>query len=558
MRNAIPAGLLLLLLAIPAFAQDPSFGEVMEVRVTNIDVIVTGKGGKPVPGLKLEDFELYENGVKKEITNFLEIHEDAVPVLTAAGTPAGEATSGSTPAPAADGTRRRQIVVFFDNAGIRPFHRNAVLPFLEQFVKENVRQGDELSVLTWDRSLRAELEPTSDPKAMAAALKGLASEMAYGAQAETDFKTFRDSIVFLINQYQSIGMTPNWNEAVANARNYAMGASQSAHQRVEALKSVIRSMRGTPGRKIVVFVTENFSTNPAEAAFAFLESVRHLFMGVDMPAMIFARDFDLIGLTREVADAANSSGVTLYPIDLGGKFSDTAFADASDNPAVTTSPNAITPTASNTVNTIAAETGGVALYGSTNWKLAFDTIASDLRTYYSLGYRSDGKKVDELRKVEVRLKGRERYAVRMRRSVIEPSPSSEIEDAVSAYLFRDVAANDLAIRVIAGAAVPVDRQTITVPVTITIPTEKLTLMPDGADLTGSLSVFAALLRRDGAVSKVARQPQSFRFPADSLPRRKEVTVRIDVTTDVRTDGISVCVMDEVSRATGFASVKPTE
>jgi hypothetical protein len=94
-----------------------------------------------------------------------------------------------------------------------------------------------------------------------------------------------------------------------------------------------------------------------------------------------------------------------------------------------------------------------------------------------------------------------------------------------------------------------------IPVTITIPTEKLTLLPDGSDLAGAFSLFAAFLRSDGEVSKVAQQKQKFRFPAASLGKRKEITVKLDVSADLRTDGVSIGVMDDASRATGFAAVK---
>jgi VWFA-related protein len=542
--------------SVPAFAQSSSFGEVMEVRITNVDVIVTGKGGKPVPGLKVEDFELYEDGVKKEITNFLEIHEDAPPALTAVN------AAGQTPAQApvqelAD-LRRRQIVILLDNASIHPFHRNDILPFLGKFVKQNVRKGDELAIITWASSLKAELEPTSDFSTLDATLKRVAQGTTLGSQAGNDLKQFQDQITFLIRSYRDAGLTPPWREAVSNARAYAMSASDQTRRRSEALKIVARSMRGAPGRKILVFVTENFSSNPAEGAFAFLDSLKDLFAGVDRPAMTEARDFEITGLIREVADAANSSGVTLYPIDVGGKFADTNFADASESRLVTATPVIVAQTANMTMNSIAADTGGVSLYGSTNWQFAFDTISNDLNTYYSLGYRSTGEKKDSLKNIEVRLRNEQHYSVRTRHAVIEPSPSSEMNDAVVAHLFREAGGNDLSVRATAGAAKPGQGDELVIPLTLTIPLEKLTLVPDGTDLTGSFSVFAAFLRGDGAVSKVARQPQNFRFPADSLKRRKELTVKIDLKTDPRTGGISIGVMDEASRATGFVSVKLTE
>jgi hypothetical protein len=94
-----------------------------------------------------------------------------------------------------------------------------------------------------------------------------------------------------------------------------------------------------------------------------------------------------------------------------------------------------------------------------------------------------------------------------------------------------------------------------VPVDIKIPTASLTLVPEGADLTGKISVYAAFFRRDGATSKVTRQEYPIRFPAESLPRRKQLTVKIAVTTNKATDAISIGVMDEVAKATGFGTAK---
>src|SRR5437016_5350564 len=66
----------------PPKPSEPSFfSETIEVRVINIDVMVTDKAGKPVIGLTKNDFELYENGQKREITNFLEM---TAPQTTAA------------------------------------------------------------------------------------------------------------------------------------------------------------------------------------------------------------------------------------------------------------------------------------------------------------------------------------------------------------------------------------------------------------------------------------------------------------------------------------------
>jgi hypothetical protein len=57
------------------------------------------------------------------------------------------------------------------------------------------------------------------------------------------------------------------------------------------------------------------------------------------------------------------------------------------------------------------------------------------------------------------------------------------------------------------------------------------------------------------VSKVAQQPQSVRFPADSLKKRKDLKVTMDVTAENRVNILSIGVMDEMSKTTGFASAR---
>jgi hypothetical protein len=125
---------------------------------------------------------------------------------------------------------------------------------------------------------------------------------------------------------------------------------------------------------------------------------------------------------------------------------------------------------------------------------------------------------------------------------------------VAANLFQVRASNDLGIQTRVGASTRSGDNAVH-PLTIAIPTRTLTLIPDGADLTGKFTIYTAFLRADGAVSAVGRQTQEFRFPAASLEKRKAVMVKLDVTADARVDAISVGVMDEASSATGFVLVK---
>ena len=541
-------------LAPVASAQETVFSEVLEVRVTNVDVIVTGRDGKPVTGLTRDDFELFEDGVRKDLSNFLELRGEAAPSMTV--------VEGNAPAPtpAAHDVRRRDITVFIDDTVVPPFRRNEIFPVLQEFLRRNVRDGDTVSIAVWNNSLKVELEPTMDRAAIDAAVERLKKSVSISVGSDQLKNEFHQSLAMLVRAYagqrgsDGAPLKPPWGLAIGEARTYAMKVSHNARQRLEALKSIIAWRKGADGRKILVMLTDSMPMNPAEEVFLFLDASRDVFEGATTPAMLEATQFATPALVDDVTRLANASGVTLYPIDAGGKESGMAMQDASMPARLTSSGIPVSSMQQPTLRAMAEDTGGVAMTGSNNWKLALDTISNDLESYYSLGYRTEGPQKDRTKKIEVRAKDK-RLKVRTRKAVIEKSLTSEMHDAVAAHLFHPAATNDLAVRATAGATAAKDDASVVIPITVTIPMDKLTLLPEGTDLAGQVAIYAAFVRKDGAVSKVAQQQGAIRFPAESLKRRKELTLKMDVTTDPGTTGVSVGVMDEKSRVTGFVALK---
>ncbi|HEV3486388.1 MAG TPA: VWA domain-containing protein, partial [Vicinamibacterales bacterium] len=482
------------------------------------------------------------NGVKKDISNFLEMRGD---VPEPAPTP-------DEPQP--QDFRRRRLVIFIDNAALHPFARNAVLPHLHKFIEQHFRAGDELTIVTWSPGLTTEVLAKNETAALNVILRRMMMETTTATQIDRD--RYQQDLSELIAMYRRLDppQNPPWDEGIGIIRSHALRLLHEMRTKTEALKSVMTAMRGAEGRKILVLVTQGFASNPAEAMFAYLDSFRESFIGATNVAGD-AREFDMPGLIEDIAQTANSCGITLYPIDASGKLTDSESLDAAFSKQVSMARSTQVPqTIGHTLHGIADATGGRALAGSSNFQLAFDTIGNDLTSYYSLGYRSSDERQDRMKSIEVRLKNK-KYQLRSRRAVVERTVSTEMSDAVAANLFRPIGTNDLKIVAKAGATGGIGELMMTVPVTITIPTSALTLLPDGSDLTGRFSIFAAFVRNDGTVSKIARQEQQFRFPATSLERRKEITVMLDVWADPQTDGISIGVMDEASHATGFASLK---
>jgi VWFA-related protein len=557
MRKTLALSLLLILTHVAAYAQ---FGETVEVRVTNIDAIVTDKNGNPVTGLTKADFEVYEDGALQDITHFTEIAHTRNKDGVLAPAPA-------TASPAASGQgelRRRLLTVLVDLGSLEPMNRAAVLPRLEEFLTSNMRPGDATAIYSWGDSLTVELQPTSDRTAIKAAIDRIASY-------KTERTTFwRQELQFNLERLLYFSQThverrPFLHEGIEVTRRVAERGVAEMRQKTEAIKSILAQMRGEDGQKVLVLLTQSLGTNPAEEAFYYFYTLRNQFVdGQTMRPRAEAKRYEgeVRGLATDVAEAANGSGVTLYPLHTAGKFNE--ITDIESNKGGTMSIKMQPPRLSRTtvsegdprllsLSAASDETGGRAIAGTGNWDNAFKAVSTELNAYYSIGYSAGGERQDRIRDIEVRPKNKA-YRVRTRRTLVEQTAATAMKDLVAANLFQARGTNDLAVKAGLGAATAAGENLVH-PLTITIPTSTLTLTPDGTDLAGKLLVFVAFLRADGAVSNVGPQVQQFKFPAASLAKRKEVTVKLDVTADAQVGAISLGVLDGVSNATGFALLK---
>ncbi len=97
------------LLTLPLAAQTP-MKEVIDVSVTNVEIIATDSKGNHVRGLTRDDFELYENGTLQPITNLFEASAGAAP--DAAAVP-------------------RRLVVYFDDSTLLPNNRKQLIPAMK-------------------------------------------------------------------------------------------------------------------------------------------------------------------------------------------------------------------------------------------------------------------------------------------------------------------------------------------------------------------------------------------------------------------------------------------
>ncbi len=522
----------------------PKLTETIDVRLINVDVVVTDKKGVAITGLTKEDFELYENGVPKTVSNFYEVEGQKALNVVAAPQPGAQATL-PPPQPVREEipeNLRRRIIFFIDNLSLMPFNRNRVFKEMKTFAKNVMRPGDEAMVATWNRSLKVRTAFTRDPVLIQQTLDIISGESALGVGNRSEARDVQ----------KRIKEATNYDEALATARTYAQSVEHDLRQTVESLNGLMTTLAGVEGKKVLVLTTEGFQMQPGREMFYMIdESGREKGWSASSTVME-GMNFDASSLIQGIAKNANANGITLYAIHAGGLgLANEGTSAENSQPIPFSVMQAAASNSTDSLQLISEMTGGLASINTNNFAKAFKDIQRDLDSYYSLGYRAGTERVDRQRSIDVRVKNKN-YVVRSRETFVEKSTFAEMNDRVIANLLYRTKKNDLNILVKLGQ--PKSQEDLfRVPVEVQIPMESLTLLPQGERYMGGFSVYVAVANREGDMSDVARRSHQLSVPNVDYPKikGKYYTFELDMLMEPGVNRVSVGVVDDVSNVTGF-------
>jgi VWFA-related protein len=545
-----------LILAAAAFAADTPkqkpgtevqpLVEKIDVRVINLDVVVTDRRGNHIRGLTKDDFVIYENGTAKPISNFYEVAAEPKSAAPAAATPAAPPEKMSlAEIERIPDNQKRRIIFYIDNLSLMPFNRNRVFKEMKEFAKTALRPGDEAMVATFNRSMKIRAAFTRDPIQIQQTLDTLAGESALGVSNKSE----RRDVQSRINDAQ------NYDDALSAARQYAQSVDHDLRQSVTSLNGLMSTLAGVEGKKVVVLTTEGFQIQPGREMFMLVDEVGRQKGWSAGGTMLEGMYFNNSNLIQEVAKTANANGITLYAIHAGGlgAQNEDIMADSSRSTPYSVAQSALS-NSTESLELIAQLTGGVAAINTNNFAGAFSTIEKDLESYYSLGYRAGTERVDRQRNLEVRLKNQKGYTVRSRQSFVEKSTFAEMNDRVIANLLYRTKANDLKIAVRSSSPVPQDGGLFKVPVEIQIPMDSMTFLPQGDVYAGGFTVYVAVANKEGDMSDVSHKQHQITVKNAEMEKAKGkyYTYQLTLLMEPGLNKISVGVVDDVSNVTGFA------
>ncbi|HSN87989.1 MAG TPA: VWA domain-containing protein, partial [Thermoanaerobaculia bacterium] len=174
----------------------PGFGESIDVKVVNLEVYVTDRDGRRITDLRREDFELFEDNRRVEITNF-----DAFTPGAVTGAPAGTGPAPRPDAPASTGALDTPpadplfLVIYVDNVNVGAAHRARALAQVREFLDREMAPGDQVMIATYDLSLHVRQPFTSDREALGRTLEAVKNLSARGGESDRDRRTALETIV---------------------------------------------------------------------------------------------------------------------------------------------------------------------------------------------------------------------------------------------------------------------------------------------------------------------------------------------------------------------------
>ena len=510
--------------AAPA-AADAGFGEAVDVRVVNVEAVVTDRAGERIRGLAPADFRLLVDGVPVPIDYFTEVVEGE-----SAAPPAAVAAA---PVPSSDGRIGRSILVFVDESFAVAAQRNQVL---DELGRELARLApeDRMAIVAFDgRRLALLAEWTGDAGRLQAALAEARRRPARGIEVVANRRSSRREAAL-------VATAPNGG----SGRRAALGGLQPTMREEMTAQAVVRgverwpdlagrargtvsaaaaSLRGVPpadGRKIMLLLAGAwpYSANddvPVHDPTPAAANAPYLLPGAD--------------LYRPLVDTANLLGYTIYAVDVQGRDILSVIADAEDElPGLGAFTSEWEHQTHDALRFLAAETGGTPLLDSARLA-ALERVADDTRSYYWLGFTPTWQANDRRHDVRVEVL-RPGLRVRTRSGFTDLSRASETSRRTESVLLFGGREADRKLEVEVGTATRAGMRMTRLPVTISVPSEALSVYPAEGGFRAEVTLSLAALDRWGGRSPLPQVPLRL---ALAEPPRPGSAVRFQVNLRLR-------------------------
>jgi VWFA-related protein len=415
------------------------------VDLVQIDATITDKNGAAIKGLKMENFQLSEEGKGQTITglDYFDVEkietagnvEDAAPVTIDLRTTNPEELRPIV-------REHRMIVLFFDITSMAPEDLLRSTDAAMKFLKEQMTPADLIEIVTFGTQFRVNVQFTNQKPALEQAIAQIANPG-------------KESLLAGLASSASDAVTEdNQSAATADDTEFNIFNTDNKLYAIEALAGMLGQI---PGKKAVMEFTGGITQTGEENRSA----------------------------VQAATDAANKNDVTFFQVDSRGLVTDAADASggiATGNSAFSGATVLATSNARNasrdTLSTLAQDTGGKMFADINNFSTIFKEVQEDTTGYYLLSFYSTNTKRDgRYRGVTVKLVNVANAHVKARQGYYAPKDfgiyntddrEKQLDDAMSSQ----VAVTELPMALDAGSFQWTNNQ-IFVPVSVKLASSAL-------------------------------------------------------------------------------------
>src|SRR6266849_1291618 len=357
---------LILQAAAPALAQQnrQAGGNEARIEVTSelvlVNVVAHDKKGNLVRDLKKEDFTIFEDGKKQQISTFdFENVDEMANAGAAEATVSGVAgagtllRSGKKAPPSLDARDRRLMLLFFDFSAMHPEQIDRSVDAAKKFVNTKMQAADLMALVSLATNMRVDLDFTDDKAKLLAALS------AYSSGAGQGFDN------------GSTGITEGGAETSgAFTADDTDFNTFNADRKLLALQSLMQALGKLPQKKSLIYFSNGITQSGADN-----QSALRAATAAAVKANVSIYSLDIRGLQ------AFPPGGEAQSASLHGQSAYSGAAvlnDLSGNAA-----------SQDSLATLSSDTGGKAFFDSNDFGTVFSQVQKDSSAYYVLGFTSN-------------------------------------------------------------------------------------------------------------------------------------------------------------------------
>jgi len=394
----------------------------LKTELVQIDLLVTDKAGKPVSGLKREDFELLDNNKPQLITHFA--FETSNPARLK------DTTAEQPPIPKTIAARDLKRVVAFVVDTLHLHYENLYLTrkLLANFVDNQMQPGDLVLILPTGGGSGVLQQFTSDRSLLHRAIERF-RPIAVDTFGPVAARSVRGDTPFAFNRgVQAVdsrnrGSGPLSMPDTPGSNQLDPLEESDVRATLDTLDNLIKAMRQLPGRKLAVFVSEGFRISPTMARQELSETTalaarsNVVFYSIDPKGLVAPNDAsDPMRLTEQSGMLAQQIAQMLLQRRL----------DEQD--------------LREPLGLLANETGGSFFSNNNDINSGLANLLDRNSAYYLLGFQPEPAKWDgKLHKIKVTVRNRPDLSVVARKSYLArsdaPKPASadpKVEEAIEA------------------------------------------------------------------------------------------------------------------------------